>query len=205
MKPPIKHIWFDFSQTLAFIKKEPHDRLCYETYSQIIGKPVSEELIAEYKDLYKKYSSNSAVFRSLGQTSNFWSEKLNSLESGDLYKITDENVPEVLQKVRELVPMSLFSNMHLEKVLPALNINLDWFTHIISAGMVKEPKPVLDGFYKMIELSKVSAKEILYIGDDIEKDVRPAKKVGIQTGLVWKKSYEADYSFEKFEDILTIF
>lgn len=205
-KNTIKHILFDFSETIAFLKKERHDRLRYETYAQVIGKPVTEELVAEYENLYKKFNhSNAAIFRSLGQTSNYWSERVNSVEPSELYELADENVPRVLQKVKEIVPISVFSNIQLGKILAALNINPDWFTHVISAGMVEEPKPALDGFYKMVELSGIPAQEILYIGDDIGKDVKPAKQVGGQAGLMWKKSDEADYSFENFSEILEIF
>lgn len=205
-KRVVKHIWFDFSETIAFLKKERHDRLRYETYSQVVGKPISDELISEYENLYKKFNhSNAAIFRSLGQTSNFWSERVNSVEPAELYELADKNLPEFLKKLKNFVPISLFSNIQLGKILAALNINPEWFTHIISAGMVKEPKPALDGFYKIIELSGVPAQEILYIGDDVGKDVRPAKQVGIQAGLVWKKSDEADYSFKNFESILGIF
>lgn len=204
-KNTIKHIWFDFSGTITFLKKERHDRLRYETYSQVTGKPFSKELIAEYESLYKRFKhSNAAVFRSLGQTSNFWSEQVNAVEPSELYKLVSPNIPDVLKQVKEFVPISLFSNIQLGNILTSLNINPDWFTHIISAGMVKEPKPALDGFYKMVELSGIPAEEILYIGDDIGKDVKPAKQIGVQAGLMWKKSDEADYSFENFEDILGI-
>ena len=71
--------------------------------------------------------------------------------------------------------------------------------------MVKEPKPNLEGFNKMIELSKEQPQNLLYVGDSIEKDIRPAKQVGIKTCLVWEKSTEADYSIMKFEELLTIF
>jgi len=202
----IKHVWFDFSETIAFLKKERHDRLRYESYSQVVKRPIDKELINEYENLYVKYNhSNAAIFRSLGLSSNYWSERVNSIDPSELYQLADSAIPEVLGKIRKLVPISLFSNIQLGKILTALNLNPTWFTHVISAGMVKEPKPALDGFYKMIELSGLPAKEILYIGDDVEKDVRPAKQVGIRAGLVWKKLDEADYSFEKFEDILDIF
>lgn len=205
-KNNIKYIWFDFSETIAFLKKERFDRLRYETYAEVIGKPVNKDLIIDYENLYEKFNhSNAAIFRSLGQSSNFWSECVNSIKPSELYELANKNVPDVLKKVKESVPISLFSNIQLRKILTALNINPKWFTYIISAGMVKEPKPALDGFYKMVELSQIPAKEILYIGDDVEKDVKPAKQVGIQTGLMWKKSNEADYSFEKFADILNIF
>lgn len=202
----IKHVWFDFSETIAFLKKERHDRLRYETYSEIVGKSISDELITKYETLYKKYNhSNSAIFRTLGQTSNFWSECVNAVESSELYELADKNIPNALEEIKKFVPISIFSNIQLEKILPSLNINPEWFTHILSAGTVKEPKPALDGFYKMIELSEIPAEEILYIGDDIGKDVRPAKQVGVLAGLMWKKSDEADYSFEKFEDVLLLF
>ncbi len=205
-KNTTQHIWFDFSETIAFRKKERHDRLRYESYAEVVGKPVNDELISEYENLYKKHNhSNAAIFRSLGQTSNFWSERVNSVEPSELYELADESIPHVLQKVKEIVPISIFSNIQPGKILTALNINPNWFTHIISAGMVKEPKPALDGFYKMIELSELPSQEILYIGDDIGKDVRPAKHIGVKSGLMWKKSDEADYSFNNFEDILGIF
>lgn len=205
IKTHVKHVWFDFSETIAFLNKDRHDKLRYETYSKVIGIPVNEELISEYENLYKKFdNSNAAIFRSLGQSSNFWSEQVNSVEPSKLYILADEKIPEVLEKIKEIVPISLFSNIQLGKILASLDINPDWFTYVISAGMVKEPKPALDGFYKMVELSEVPAQEILYIGDDVGKDVRPAKKVGVQAGLMWKQSDEADYSFENYSEILQI-
>ena len=86
--------------------------------------------------------------------------------------------------------------------MPALGIKLSWFVHILSASMLKEPKPALEGFYKMIELTGLPADEILYIGDHVEKDVRPAKRVGMRAGIVWKTSDEADFSFKTFDEIL---
>ena len=205
-KYSIKHVWFDFSGTLVTLKKERHDRLKHETYSKVVGRPVSQELIAEYEKLLKKFEgSNAFVFKTLGKHSGFWSEQVALVEPRELYSLAGKNVPEVLERLSEKVPISLFSNIDVGKILPAVGINPRLFTHIISSSMLKEPKPALEGFHKMVELSGVSAKEILYLGDHVGKDVRPANKVGVKTGLMWGKSHEADYSFEKFEDLLKIF
>src|SRR3989338_6708851 len=118
----IKHIWFDFSETLGSITKEAHEKLRHETYAKLVCKKINE--------------------------------------------------------------------------------NLKLFTHLISASEIDAPKPALEGFYKMIELSKLPAEEILYIGDHLEKDVIPAKKVGIKSGVVFEKIPEADYYFKDFKDIL---
>lgn len=118
------------------------------------------------------------------------------------YILTDPDIPEVLRELNKIIPISIFSNIQLDKILPALGVDSKLFTHILSASMVGASKPALKGFYKMIELSGLQAEEILYIGDILEKDIIPAKKVGIKTASVFEKLPEADYSFADFRDIL---
>lgn len=205
-KTPIKHLWFDFSETIVFLQKDRHNQLRYETYAEIVNKPVNAELVEEFEELYKKFNhSNAAIFYSLGKPAGFWSDRVNSVPPSELYRLADPNIPEVLKKIKSLAPISIFSNIKLNNILPAVGINFEWFTHVISGGMVKDPKPALEGFYKIIELSQLPANQILYIGDNIGKDVLPAKKVGLKTGLMWIKSKEADYCFKNFEEILKIF
>ncbi len=199
----IKHIWFDFSDTMAFLNKEAHDNLRYETYASVINKGVTPELISEYEALYQKNNkSNAAIFRSLGKSAGYWSSVVNQVDPNKLYKLADANIPFILKEIKNIVPISIFSNIELERILPALGIDLSLFTHILSSAQLKEPKPALEGFYKVIELSHLPGVEILYIGDDVGKDVLPAKKVGLKTGLMWAISDQADYSFESFKDVL---
>lgn len=199
----IRHLWLDYSETIASINTEVHDRLRYESYAAIVGRVVSPELITEYEDLYQKNErSNSAVFRSLGQTSNYWSERINSVDPTIFYRLADPEIPGVLRQLKDILPVSLFSNIELQGVLLGLDIDPRWFKHILSSGQVPRPKPALDGFRKIVEMSGIPAGEILYVGDDVGKDVRPAKAVGIKTGLMWKMSAEADYCFKNFEALL---
>lgn len=199
----IKHVWFDFSDTLASVNEDTHDSLRYETYAKIVRKPITPELIIEYEKLYKEYKhSNSAVFKSLGKLSGFWSGIIDAVNPSTLYYLIDKNIPEVLEQMSKIIPISIFSNIDLEKTLPPLNIKPKWFTHILSASKLDNLKPALEGFYKVIELSGVSPEEILYIGDEFEKDIVPAKKVGIKTGVVFEELPGADYSFKDFRDIL---
>ena len=195
----IKHIWFDFSETIATIHKARHDKLRHDSYSSVTGKPLTPELIEEFEKLSAKYPrSNSAMFRSLGMLANYWSDQVNSVNPKELYYLVDDNIPEVLNKLSKIVPISIFSNLNLKKVLPVLNIDSKLFSHILSSEMLKEPKPALEGFYKMIELSNLKPEEILYIGDHLVKDILPAKKVGLKTGLIFSFSDQADYNFKNF-------
>lgn len=206
----IKHIWFDLEGTLIVNSPEfqrEHDVLLYATYAKAIKKPLTDALKQEFDRLYQQYGTNSAVFRSLGLPSDYWSSHFMQLDSKGLDR-PNPNISDTLEKLQRIIPISLFTNSkheRIEKSLPRNGMKLDWFTYIISGDDIKERKPELDGFYLILKKSQIAPEEILYIGDRVKADIRPAKKVGMQTGLVWSKSDEADYSFEKFEDILTLF
>ena len=208
MKHNIKHVWFDLSETLAVYSPEfvaARDELLYRVFAEAVKKRVSDSLIAEYKELYKKHGSNAAVFRTLGFAPTYWPDHFKKLsDSTNLFK-ADPKIYGTLDVLRKIVPISLFTNARPEAILRSIKIDPMWFTYIVGSGDFKEPKPALDGFRVMIAKSKLPADQILYIGDMLEKDIRPAKKVGMKAGLVWGSSPEADYAFESFEDILKLF
>ena len=197
----IKHIWFDFSDTIASIHKEIHHELLYKTFAKIKNQPLTLELVDEFKKLRQEHKSNSGVFYALGKPAGFWSELIHTLDPRKSYALVDSNSPEVLKNLKNILPISIFSNMDLDKILPAVDIDPKLFTHILSGRMVGKPKPALEGFYKMIELSNLKPEEIFYIGDSIGKDIIPAKSVGVKTGFVFGEAKEADYSFKDFQDI----
>ena len=201
---PIKHIWFDFADTIAFTNQE-HDRLLYQTYADVTTKPVSPELIQEFKELYKQYKSNSAVFTTyLGLPPGYWAKAVEATDVRKLHSLAEPLIPDILNKLRAIVPISIFSNMRMDKLAPAIGIDVSWFTHILSGAVFKNPKPALDGFLKIVEISELPAENILFVGDSVDKEMIPAKKVGMMTCLMWNKSLEADYSFNNFENILDL-
>jgi putative hydrolase of the HAD superfamily len=203
--PVIKHIWFDFSDTLASLTGE-HAKLLHQTYAEAVGKSVSEQLITELEEMHEKYKSYTAVFADgLGLPSGYWAGKVTESNPSRFYSLKNPNIPHALETLHTKVPLSIFSNMAgMNVLLEGIGIHPDWFTHFLSSTDIARPKPALDGFYKVIELSNVPPENILFVGDNIEKEIIPAKKVGMQTALVWSESPEADYSFKSFEDILDI-
>ena len=179
--------------------------MLYKSFGDAIGETVSPALTKKFKEYHKKYSSNSAVFTTgLGLPAGYWAKCVESVDPATLYSLADSRIPDVLNRLRSLVPISIFSNMRMDKLLPAIGLDRAWFTHCLSGSEFKNPKPALDGFYKMIELSNVSPEHILFVGDSVEKEILPAKKVGMKTGLLWSASAEADYCFKNFEEILEI-
>lgn len=200
----VKHLWLDFSDTIALTNKAALGDIVYAAYASLVGREITPELIAEYKELLAKHKSNSAVFASLGQPSSFLADQAAKWDPSRLYSLTDKNIPDIIPKLRQMVPVSIFSNNRLDTILPALGLDLAWFTHILGPDEVKSPKPALEGFLKMVDLSGISAGEILYVGDDVEKDIIPAKRVGPLAGLLWAQSPEADYCFDDFQAIVTL-
>ena len=49
----IKHIWFDFSDTIAAIDSKRHDELRYQEFARLRGCEVDENIVLEYKKLYE--------------------------------------------------------------------------------------------------------------------------------------------------------
>jgi HAD superfamily hydrolase (TIGR01509 family) len=204
MSSEIKHVWFDFSQTIAVENKEIHDKIKYETYASVVGRPVDETLKAEYEALYKEKLSNSGVFTSLGLDSGFWSNHYSAIDPKALLRLAEPTIPEVLSRLRERVPISMWSNIRAEKILPALGIDPAWFTFFLSPDEVKNPKPALDGFKLLMEKSNLPAENILFVGDSVEKEMIPAKSLGIQTCLMWKTAPEPDFCFKSFNELLEL-
>lgn len=206
----IKHVWFDMAGTLTVNTDEfdkVHNALRYQTYASVVGREVDDTLIDEYEVLYKKYGSNSAVFASLGKPSDFWMQYFDQIDQTRYYEPIPD-IYETLDKLRHIVPISLFTNARLEniqKTLAVVNVDASWFTHILSGDDVQSRKPALDGFHLMVEKSRLPAESILYVGDRIDVDIKPAHAIGMLTYLVYAKSDEADFSSEDFSDVLRLF
>ena len=65
-------------------------------------------------------------------------------------------------------------------------------------------KPALDGFYKMVETSNLPPEQNLYVGDRVEVDIKPAKRIGMKTCLIYSQSDEADYSVNTFQELAQV-
>jgi len=184
-----------------------HNDLRYKAYSDVTGHPIDDKLIQEYEGLYKKYGSNSMIFTKLGKQSDFWMQYFDQIDQTRYY----EPIPEIyktLEQLKNIMPISLFTNAKLtnaHRTLKVIDIDSNWFSNIVTGDDVPKRKPALDGFHIIIDKSRLPAENILYVGDRVKVDITPANKIGMQSCLLYKSSDEATYSFEKFEELLTLF
>lgn len=206
MKHDVQHIWFDFAGTLykeTPTFNEAHDALRYKTFAEAMSIPNAETAQAEFLKAYQQHGSNSAVFVSLGKPASYWSEALDSMDFSELLA-PDPEIIQTLLALRKVIPVSLFTNFirtRVHELLGYLDIRDDCFTHILTGDMITERKPALEGFYKMIELSSLPAKQIMYVGDRPDVDIKPAKRVGMITALLYGQADEADYNLESFREL----
>jgi len=124
------------------------------------------------------------------------------------YDKQDERVYDTLAKLKEIVPISVFTNAkpdRLQRTLKVIQVDPAWFTHTLTGDDVAQRKPALEGFHKMIELTGLPADQLLYVGDRVSADIIPAKQVGMKAALVWSADNEADYCFNSFDEILRLF
>lgn len=205
----IKHIWFDLDGTLTVHTPEfhaAHNELRYKTYAEVMGKALDETTKRELETLYKQYGSNSAVFRSLGKPSDWWQHKFNTLDETKFFKPNQEII-DTLKQLKETVPISIFTNVKPERnlqTLKAVGIDPQWFTHMLTGDDIQERKPALEGFHLMVQHSNLPAENLLYVGDRVDVDIKPAKAVGMQTCLLYSEAAEADYCLKRFRELMDI-
>jgi HAD superfamily hydrolase (TIGR01549 family) len=205
----LKHIWFDFGGTLY--RETPgfnaaHDQLRYSTYATLVGEQDMSKAERGYTALYKQYGTNAAVFRSLGKSSSFWQDTFDELDIAKLLQ-PDPVVAQTIETIRKQLPVSVFSNFKKGQILAFLKhleIPTAYFTYILGGDAVTLRKPDLEGFNKMVELSKVAVDQILYIGDRVDADIKPAKQVGMKTCLIYSESSEADYCVKSFGEVESV-
>jgi putative hydrolase of the HAD superfamily len=77
----------------------------------------------------------------------------------------------------------------------------DWFVCSYDVGVYK---PDVQIFEYVLKKTNLLPKNHLYIGDSVAKDIIPAHKAGMHTGLVWGHSETADISFPTVYDVVKL-
>lgn len=68
-----------------------------------------------------------------------------------------------------------------EEILVGLDLGVDWIRTSDGWGV---EKPAPEFFARVVEQTGISASRVLYVGDRLDNDVRPAQEAGMQTVLV---------------------
>lgn len=83
----------------------------------------------------------------------------------------------------KLAILSNFRKILVEQIMDCLDIDLDVFDFLITEDDGLPIKPAKDPFIESLKRFVLEAKNVAYVGDDLSKDMMPAKAVGMKT--VW--------------------
>ena len=122
-------------------------------------------------------------------------------------------VIQVLSSLRRKYKLGIVTDAPREKAWQRLILSgLDGFFYpVVTYNDTLEHKPSLKPFELALFLLKVKPDEVLFVGDNPERDIIGAKKAGIRTVLAkygcieYKEEMDvADYKLEKFDDLKNV-
>jgi HAD superfamily hydrolase (TIGR02253 family) len=121
-------------------------------------------------------------------------------------------VKKTLKKLKEKnLKMGIVSDAPRNKIWDRLIISglEDEFEVVVSHSDTLNYKPHPSSFQLALKKIKLKPHEVLFLGDNPNRDIRGAKKIGMKTclakyGQEFKGNDKADYEIEEFKDLLNI-
>lgn len=198
----IKVLVWDVDGTLYERAPEYHllvERKEYELLSRVkkISLTAAKKLLREKKKIYKS-ATRSLVELGCGDIREVGREI--EVENKENYFKKDPKLLAVFKNLTQFRHLTLRNGTYEGTIetLEALGFNLSLrpfervFSTVDDFGTVK-PDPVI--FEKILEYTGLPANQHLMIGDRVEVDLVPAKKIGMKTCLVWSKSDNPSVDF----------
>ncbi len=186
----IKAIFFDTSDTLYesndFAKAQSNR--AYELLAKKLS--ISD---TEAKSLFKEkqtelkhsleHVAKAHVLAEFGITRDEFQSYLAEMDPGEFLG-PDPELDKLLSRLAQRFELGIVSNVSqvlVLKTLKVMTVSSTHFTHFVTSDNTINAKPHPESFLKALELSKVAAKEVLYVGPSYTKDILPAKRAGMRT------------------------
>ena len=148
-----------------------------------------EKVVEKFNEIYKKqFKSATQVVAKLSHLSVVQSAiEMEAYYDRTKYLKRDERLIQMLMNLSSYTHF-LFVNGIKKKIIPALHalgVPEELFAEIVTAELVGDTKPSLKGFQYILDKTQQPVETHLMIGDRIDVDLIPAKKLGMKTCLVW--------------------
>ena len=187
----VKAIIFDIDGTLYRSReyvKQLVDAMC-EVISELLSTSW-ERAFELYQMIRSNFGSVSLGLKEIGiDRRTFYEELVKKLDPSQSIQPRPE-LKDMLNKLREMefkVGCHTNSSRELARlVLNALGLDLEDFDIVVTSDDA-EPKPMPDGYLKILNQLNLRPEEVLYVGDRWRIEVKPAKELGMKTALVSRK------------------
>ena len=186
-----KLIIFDLDGTLYKIPKEIDKKIedrVNDFYAEKFD--VSKEEAKNLRNkLKKKYGTSILVFRRFGIDENEFYEKVFGDINPKDYIKEDKKLVKMLKEINlKKVILTNSPRFFALKVLDALKIDQNVFDLIVTANDYSVVKPRKEAFLNITNYFGISPLETIVVGDEAEKNLKTAHKLGMKTVLVGNKS-----------------
>lgn len=198
-----KLIIFDLWGTLAFQNPKLKTEEFFNFYSSLGIDLKTKEDFQNFSKIFAKIMKESENWEELGvkliretlgedfqkgkKLANFLRENLSCQLFDDAKEILNLPLPKAILTDS---PKFLFSNLGLEK-----------YFQIFTPKETNFLKPDQRAFLVVLDFFKVKPKEALMVGDEIERDLIPAKNLGMDTILVERKNKIENSIFKKISSL----
>lgn len=190
----IKVLIWDFDGTFYHLTSQLTSEIRESEYKVIenhTGWP-REKVLAEFNQVFKVITpsgTQTAAMISHISTSQAALEGEKYIDRGKYLK-HDDKLIELFTKLINYQHYMLVNGVkeNVQKSLSILGIPVNIFKEIVTAATVGENKPSDKGFRYILNKTQLPPEQHLMIGDRVEVDLTPAKKVGMKTCLVWSQS-----------------
>jgi len=199
-----KLVIFDFVGTLAFPLQKKSEEDFFAFYNSLGINLRKKEEIENFQK----------IFALSMKTSESWEELGEKLIKEILKEENKEKAKKLAEFLKENLKFQLFDdakeilNLNFQKAILTdaphflfSHLNLERYFKIFTPKETKFSKPDKRAFLKVLEFFKVSPKEAIMVGDDIERDLVPAKDLGIEAILIDRKNEIKNSPFKKINSL----
>lgn len=179
---------FDFDGTLNTSRRyyDRFDEAALEVLAERFGCSVAEAG-RKLKEVRRKTLSITRAVQSMGLDSDgFYREVMGRMDMSRLLT-EDKRLKVLILTLRSMgFKVAILTNSSrslLKKALDALQCPVECFDAIVTSSEV-EPKPSLQPFRYTAELLDCRYEEVLYVGDRVLNELKPAKQIGMKTVLI---------------------
>lgn len=88
----------------------------------------------------------------------------------------------VLTRLKNKVKIGILSGVYeeeIQRILEIVKLEEELFDVIVGADTIRKTKPDPEVFFYALRKLGVSPEEAIYVGDDLERDYRPAERIGM--------------------------
>lgn len=171
---------------------EAQYREAYVFAERMLGKrPIIQSDYSFWKTLDVKLCIQFEYLQEKGYlcTGDFNMARLHAAIMDELYqqvKLITARSRKVLEQLRESAPLVLVSNFYGNMSVVLQEFQLDrLFRQVVESAVVGVRKPDKRIFQMGVEALGLPPRDVVVVGDSIQKDIQPAKRLGCQT--VWLK------------------